>query len=145
MSYDPNPQMSVAARKLASNFTNGSGITMDKGMPVGTLNNGLVTTIDVADQDSVDSLLGLFNQDTPNAASGQVVDSGRLEDFTTAFAVGDPVYISKTGGLTNVPPSIGVGGFVEGDYVVFIGVIVVNEFNPSLKDIKILIEKVGDL
>ena len=145
MSYSPNPAASISARKLATNYTNGSGVTLLKGMPVSTLASGLVTSIDVSDQASMDAFVGLYNQDTPNAASGQVVDSGRLENFVTAFNVGDPIYVSKAGGLTNIPPSIGVAGFVAGDYCVFVGVIVVNEFNPLLKDIKILIEKVGDL
>jgi hypothetical protein len=146
MSYDPpNSTNSFSSRNLSTNYTNGSGSTILKGTPVATLSTGLVTTIDASDQASVDAFVGLYAQDTPNGASGLVIDSGRLENVTTSFNVGDPLYISKTGGLINVPPSIGVNGFVVGDEVVFVGVVVINEFNPSLKDIKVLIEKVGDL
>lgn len=151
MSYSPNfvnntANVSVtSSRKVASNYTNGSGGTLPKGSPVSTLSSGLVTTIDVSSQASVDAFVGLFNQSTPNTASGQVIDSGRLEDITTSFLVGDPIYVSKTGILSNVIPSAGVGGFVSGDFVVFLGVIVINEFDNLKKDLKILIEKPGRL
>ena len=148
MSYSPNfvnnnPVQS--SRKIASNYTNGSGGTLIKGSPVGTLTSGLVTTIDVSSQTSVDAFVGLYNQDTPSAASGLVLDSGRLENLTTSFSIGDPVYVSKTGTLTNIIPVSGSNGFVAGDFVVFLGVIVVNEFNALQKDLKILIEKPGRL
>lgn len=151
MSYSPNWTNFLAkgeatyARKVASNYTNGSGITLVQGTPVSTLSSGLVTSINVSSQASVDAMVGIYNQDTPNAASGAVIDSGRLENITTSFSIGDPVYVSKAGGLTNIVPVAGSNGFVSGDFVIFIGVIVINEFNNLQKDLKILIEKPGRL
>lgn len=151
MSYSPQFSNTLAtgqatsSRKIARNYTNGSGSTLSRGTPVSTLTSGLVTSLNVSIQDSMDKFVGIYDQDTPNAASGRVIDSGLLENFTTSFAIGDPVYVGKTGNLTNIVPSIGVGGFVSGDFVIFIGIIVQNEFNNLQKDLKILIEKVGSL
>lgn len=151
MSYSPNFVNDVAtgsvtsARKTSRNYTNGNASTLPKGTPVGTMTNGLVTLIDVSSKTSVDGFVGLYNIDTPTTASGEVLDNGICENLTTSFAINDPVYIAKNGSLTNVVPSVGVGGFVSGDYVVFLGVIVVNEFDNTKKDLKILIQKPGRL
>lgn len=151
MSYSPNftnntgAGAATSARKIARNYTNGSGGSLPKGSPVGTLSSGLVDIIDVSDKASVDGFVGLYNQTTPNAASGQVLDSGLLEDITTSFSIGDPVYISKAGILTNIVPVAGSNSFVSGDYVIFLGVIVINEFDNLKKDLKILIAKPGRL
>lgn len=145
MSYDPIAPAAALSRKVARNYTNGSGSTLPKATPVGTLSSGLVDRIDVSDKSSVDGFVGFYSQSTPNAASGSVTDCGLLEDITTSFAINDPVYIDKAGALTNVVPSVGVAGFVSGDYVLFVGVIVINEFNGAKKDLKILIQKPGRL
>ena len=145
MSYDPVAPAAVSSRKTARNFTNGSGSTIVAGYPVSTLTNGLVSLVNVSSQTSVDGLVGIYSMDTPNTASGQVLDSGVLENISTGFSVGDAIYVNKAGALDNTVPSVGVGGFVSGDAVIFIGVIVQNEFNPSQKDLKILIEKPGTL
>jgi hypothetical protein len=145
MSYDPVSPAAVSSRKVARNYTNGSGSTLPQGTPIGTLSNGLVNIIDVSNKASVDGFVGFYNQDTPSAASGQVIDSGLLENLTTSFVIGSPVYISKTGTLTNIVPVAGSNGFISGDFVVFLGVIVMNEFDNTKKDLKIMLAKPGRL
>ena len=146
MSYDPVSPAAVASRKVARNYVNGSGSTLPMGAPISTLSSGLVTTVNVSSQASVDAFVGLYNQSTPSAASGLTIDAGLLENITGySFSVGDPIYVSKTGTLSNVIPSVGVGGFVSGDFVIFLGVIVQNEFNGLQQDLKILIVKPGSL
>lgn len=151
MSYSPNfvnntaAGAATSARKIARNYTNGNAGMLSKGTPVGTKNTGLVDILDVSSKASVDGFVGLYNLDTPSAASGQVLDCGLLENITTSFSIGDPVYVSKSGGLTNVVPVAGSNGFVSGDYVIFLGVIVMNEFDNTKKDLKILLAKPGRL
>lgn len=123
----------------ASGFINASGGTLTKATIVSVNTSGQAIKLDVSSDSSVLNLVGLYTADTPNAANGQVIDNGRLENITTSFAVGDPVYAGKTAGtMTNIRPAIGVGGFLSGDFVIFIGVIVKNEFNALLKDVKLL-------
>jgi hypothetical protein len=151
MSYSPkfvgnSANVSVtSSRKVSRNYVNGNVGTLARGTPVGTMTSGLVTIIDVSSQTSVNGFVGLFNIDAPSAASVEVLDSGLLENFTTSFAINDPVYVSKAGGLTNIIPIRGSNGFVAGDYVLFLGTIVQNEFDNTKKDIKILIQKPGRL
>lgn len=134
-----------SSRQTLTNFQNASGFTILKAVPVTINASSQLVLIDVSNQASVEAMVGVTGMDIPNAATGSVIDNGRLENITTGFAVRDVVYVSKTGGLTNVKPDIGVGGFVAGDFVVLVGVIVKNEFNGAQKDIKLMISVVGRL
>lgn len=148
MGYNPNfrgTQAKGSSRQLSTNFQNASGSTLLKSAPVSVNASGQIIVPDVTSQTSIQALVGLAGMDIPNSANGAVVDNGRLEDITTSFAIGDAIYLSKAGGLTNLKPDYGVGGFGEGDFVVFIGVIVKNEFNGSLKDLKLMISVIGQL
>lgn len=148
MSFSPfffNKNATGAVRAITTNFQNASGSTLTKGTPVCVNASSQLTNVNVSSEASVMALVGLTNVSIPNAATGGVQDSGRLEDVSVGFALGDPLWISKTGGLTNVKPEIGVGGFTDGDFVVFVGVVVRNEFNVSLKDIKMMLSIVGQL
>lgn len=151
MSYSPNFTNNTAkgaassSRQVARNYINGSGSTLVQTTPLSVLSSGLVTTLDLTSKVSVDAFVGCYSIDTPNAASAQVADSGLIENITTSYSVGAAVWASKTGGLTNSPPTIGTNGFISGDYVLFVGVIVQNEFDNTKKDLKILIQKPGRL
>jgi hypothetical protein len=134
-----------SSRQLQTSFQNGTVSQINKSIPVSVNTSSQIEPIDVSDEASVLAMVGLAGEDIPSAATGLVVDTGRLEEVTTAFAYGDAVYVSKTGGLTNVKPEIGVGSFVEGDFVIFVGVIVKNEFNPLKKDIKLMLSVIGQL
>lgn len=147
MTYSPNGfnKFTGSSKAIGSNFQNASGSTVTKGTPV-TLNlSGQAVLIDVSDQASVQAILGVASLDLPNGSNGGIVDAGRLENITTGFAIRDVVYVGKNGLLTNVAPDIGVGSFVAGDFVILVGVIVKNEFNAMQKDLKLMIDVVGQL
>lgn len=145
MSYNPlakgTPPLARAAARASQN---NSGLTILKGTPVRLTPTGMLT-IDVSDESHVDSIAGIVKSDVAPSAIGEVVGSGTVYDITTSFAVGDAVYISKTGALTNIKPSIGVAGFTAGDFVVRIGVIARNTDNVLLKDLLISMQIMGQL
>lgn len=148
MTYSPNFRGNAArgsSRQLISGYVNGSGALLTKARPV-TLNaSGQIVGVDVSDIVSVKSMVGLTAEDIPNAATGSVIDAGRLEEVVISYPVNTPVYMSKTGFLTDQIPAVGANGFAEGDFVIFVGVIVKNEFNPANKDIKLMLTVVGQL
>ena len=128
-----------SSRALASGFQNASGENIAKGTVLAVNSDSKLIKLDVSNEDSVLALVGLAQTDIPNGANGQVLDSGRLEDVAIAIAVGDSVYVSKTpGGITSTKPEVGVEGFEVNDFVIFLGVVVKNEFNSTLLDIKLL-------
>lgn len=151
MSYSPyflnrNATGVVAgSRGLVTNFQNGSGSTLSKATLVAINTNSQLVPVSVSSESTVEKIVGMTGIDIPNAATGSVVDFGRLENVTTPYALGDALYLGKTGILTNVKPQEGIGGFVAGDFVIFIGVVVLNEFNISFKDIKLMISVIGQL
>lgn len=148
MTYSPNfrgTQARASSRQIETNYVNGSGSTLPKGSVVSATTSGTMVLIDVTSDDSVSRLLGVTSIALPDAAEGGVVAAGRVENITTSFALGDAIYVSKIGTLTNVKPDYGVGSFAAGDYVIFIGVVVKNEFNPSQKDLQIMPSVVGQL
>ena len=91
------------------------------------------------------ALIGITAADVPNLSEGEVVNSGVLLNISTSASSGDPIWISKLGFLTNTPPSIGVGGFVAGDWVVYLGVVVQNPDTPTQKDLLVSMENMGQL
>lgn len=148
MTYSPNFRgnaANAASRQLQTDYVNGAGGTISKGTPVSTNAAGNIVLLDVSDETKVSAMVGLASQDIPDTASGTVVSGGRLENITTSFAVGDPVYVGLSGSLINQKPDIGVAGFTSGDFVVFVGVVVKNEFNPANKDIQLMLQLVGQL
>lgn len=149
MSYSPNFRGSNSkgsAKSLMTGYQNASGSTLAMATPVSTNGIGQLITIDVSNEDTVSALLGVTSSSIPNSANGLVIDAGRLENVTGLSAsVGDPLYISKTGSLTNIKPNVGDNGFLAGDFVIFIGVVVSNEFIPANKDIKLMIQLIGQL
>lgn len=149
MSFSPywlNKNSTGMSRATQGGYQNGSGSTLAKASPVSVNLSSQIVPLDVSNELSVQALVGLTGLDIPNAATGSVVDNGRLEDITTLFAVGDAVYAGKIIPLTNIKPDIGnPDGFASGDFVVFIGVIVKNEFNPLLLDLKLMLSVIGQL
>ena len=148
MSYSPNffnKQSSGSARSTITNFQNGSGSTLNKATLVSVNASGFLVPTLVTSESLIQSIVGMTNVSIPSAAVGAVMDNGRLEDVTTSFAIGDALYLGKTGLLINTKPEIGVASFAEGDFVIFVGVVAKNEFNGSLKDIKLMISVIGQL
>jgi hypothetical protein len=147
VSYNPNFRGSQAksSLKVETNFVNATGAFLAKGAVVSVTPTGQIDDIDIFDGDSVARLVGITSVDMPSAASGGVTLSGRVEELPTSFAVGDAIYVAIDGTLTNVKPDYGVGGFTAGYFVIFVGIIVKNEFNPSLKDLLVNLTVVGQL
>lgn len=148
MSYNPNATgiAARASRTLVTGYQNGSGSTISLGSPVSSNTSGQILLTDVSDPVSARAFLGLTNVAIPNAANGSVISGGRIENITNPFTVGDPVYVgSSPGTLTNVKPNAGFDGFVSLDFVIFVGVVVKNEFNPLQKDIQLLTQLIGRL
>lgn len=148
MGYSPywfSKNAAGASRGTASNFQNNTGVTINKATPVCINSSGNMVPLDISNESTVLAMVGLTNAAIPNAAMGGVQDGGRLEDVSVPFSVGDPLWVSKSGGLTNNKPSAGSNGYVSGDFVIFVGMVVKNEFTPSLKDIKLMISIIGQL
>ena len=147
MTYSPNFRgtSATSARALQTTYQNGEGFTITKSKPVSINGSSQMVLVDVTSDASVAGIVGVAAQDTLSAANGLVLDVGRLENITTSFNIGDAIYIDTDGSLTNVRPSIGVGLWTAGMFVVFVGVIVKNEFNALQKDLKVYMDVVGQL
>lgn len=148
MAYSPNyfgAQAKGSSRQTITNYINGNGGVLNQGTPVATNSSGQMVQVDPSNESLVLAIIGLVGVTTNSGANGPVVDNGRLENITTSFAVGTPLYVSKAGTLQSDQPSIGVDGFAEGDFVIFVGVVAQNEFNHSNKDIKLMLTVVGQL
>lgn len=145
MSYNPNASgIPSVARASSRNSLNDSGSPLLKGTPVRATATG-IDVVDVSVEAEVFLIIGIVRSDTADSLQGEVIGCGLLEDITTSIVVGSGVWLSKTGTLTDVKPSIGVGGFLVGDWVIRLGVIAKNTSNPVLKDLLINIQIIGQL
>lgn len=145
MTYNPAARgIPAISRSSARTASNNTGNTVTKATPVRLSNTGLMP-IDVSDEGSANSIAGLTRADIDNLGSGEVVSSGILENISTTASIGDIMYVSKLGDLTNVKPSIDVDDFEAGDWVIRVGAIAKNNENPLLKDILVNIQIVGEL
>jgi hypothetical protein len=124
---------------------NNLGSTIAAFTPIRADSNGDMADIDVSVEASSLAIVGITKTSVPNGTAGSMVTSGRLENISGGFAFGDVIFVSKTGGLTNVKPDVGVNGFVVGDWVLKLGVITKNQSNPSLTDLIIQIQLMGSL
>lgn len=148
VTYSPNFRGSAAraaSRQLQTNFQNGTVSTLAQNTVVSANASGQAIPLIPSDENLVKSLLGITGISIPSAASGAVINGGRLEEISGSFALNDPIYVALDGSLTNVKPDYGVGGFDVGDFVIFVGIVVKNEFNVSLKDIQLFLSVVGQL
>lgn len=140
------PYNLLTASGVTDTRPNNTGVQIPKGTPVRINNStGELDFINVSVESQVKAVAGVAAESISNGASGDFASSGKVTNITTSANFGDTVYISKTGGLTNIDPSIGVDGFISGDFVIAIGVIAKNIDNPSLKDLIINVENRGQL
>ena len=144
MSYDPGAGRPQIANSTAKTTTNQTGSTIAKFIPVKITTTGMAL-VDVSVETDISAFAGVTASSVNNGAPGDVVNNGLVTDTGLGFSAGDRVYISKSGGVTNVKPDIGVGGFVSGDWVVALGVCALNESNMSLLDVIVFIEIKGQL
>lgn len=148
MSYSPNfrgTQSNGSSRQVITNYTSSSGSAIPQGMAVYANTSGHILPVDPTNQTSVGAMVGYANIRIPSTASGGVISSGRLENITTSFSVGDALYVGLDGNPINVKPDYGVAGFSVGDSVIFIGVLVNNEFNPAQTDLQLFTQVIGQL
>lgn len=149
MSYSPvsfNPQGTGTSEALVTNYTNASAILAIPQAQACSVNGaGLIVPLDVSSQVSWNSFVGYTYVRIPVSSTGPVVANGRLLNITTALAVGTALYIGKDSNPTDIVPSVGVNGFVSGDSVIFMGVLVQNEKNPSEIDIALYTQVIGIL
>lgn len=146
MTYNPNFSGKANISSIQTSETNSSGSTIDKLTPVRIDSFGNMATINVSTESEALSIAGLLDADAADGASANIATSGRIMNVTVAGAgFGDTLYVSKTGGITNVKPDIGVGSFVAGDFVIRVGMVAKNAENPSNKDVIVMIQIVGQL
>lgn len=143
MTYRPYDQ--ITAVGISDSRQNVSGIAMPKGTPVRSTTAGDMDFINVSIEAHAFAASGITQDVVPDLSNGAVLTTGRLTNLVTAFTFGDPVYVGKTGGLTNLKPTIGIDGFVSGDYIIAVGVIGKNADNPANKDLILNIGIVGQL
>lgn len=151
MSYSPlwrGKNSNGSAYGNASGYQNGTASTMPIGTAVSTNTSGQIVLTDVSNEALSEGWVGLTSVDLPTAASGLVSSDGRLQNIPSSlgFSVGDPIWVGPTpGSLTNVKPDLSAMGWASGDFVLFVGVVVSNEFNPSLQDIQLFRQVIGQL
>jgi hypothetical protein len=148
MGYSPlfrGNSAKAPSRSLQTNYPNASGSTLLKGTVVAVNTSSQIIKVDPSDEAKVSALVGIVAIDIPNAATGAVSSGGRLEEIAQSFSLGDAIYVGKDGIVTNVKPDYGVGTWAAGDFVIFVGVVVKNEFDITKKDIQLMISVVGQL
>lgn len=150
MSYNPNFRGSAAkgsSRQTQTGYTNATGSTITAASPVYSNSSG-IGPLDVTNVAKVETFAGLVAADLPASAHGMVVSDGRVENIPLGlgFALGDAIWAGTTpGSLTNVKPDYSAPGWSAGMWVIFVGVVVVNEFDPLKQDIQLFKQKVGRL
>lgn len=147
MSYSPTffgNNQTIPSKSTGTDFTNNSGGTLAKLTPVRIDNTGDLQNINVALETAKD-IVGIVDSDIVNGATGTVINDGRLTDISVSSDFGSELYISKAGAVTDQEPTIGVGGFVAGDFVISIGKVIKNLDNPTLKDLLVEIDVRGTL
>ena len=146
MTYRPYASIisGIESYNVKSNLLNNSGLTILQHRPVRLTTTGDIASVDVSNELHVLRVVGISESMILTGSYGIVVTQGKIENIVS-FNFGDYIYISKSGGLTNILPSVGVGGFVAGDWVVRVGVISKNENDPLLKDLFLNMQIVGQL
>ncbi len=133
------------SKAVAMEITNTTGSTLLKFTPVYIASDGEYKRINVSIEAQALGCVGVVSEDIGNGGQGKLVYNGTIADVTTAADFGEILYVDKTGGITNVRPSIGLGGFVAGDFVVQIGIIAKNPENPANKDLIMNVQVIGQL
>lgn len=149
MTYDPRLYGAVLTIGAVSSelppIINSSGGSINRTDAARLDSSGNAQKVDPAVEAQALSCLGVFKDSVPNGSLVGIVTQGRLENVTVSGTFGDAMYVSKTGALTHIKPSIGVNGFVAGDFVIFIGLVTKNQSNPLLTDLMVNIRVVGQL
>jgi hypothetical protein len=134
----PTDMMSSVATDLIQVSGTGSGggggsvsveaaATLLQGYPVSIDATGKVNYINITDEDSAYSFVGVTSLACLIGGTANVLVSGAvLQAIPAAFGItgqyGKQVFVSHAGGLTVTKPEIGVGGFLSLDFIVSVGV-----------------------
>ena len=137
--------MALASAAITTSESNNSGSTLTKLTPVRIDASGDMAMIDVSIELEALGIAGVLNSDTLHTNSGEIINSGRISNITTTATLGDVLYVSKAGGVTNTKPAIGIDGFVIDDFVIRLGIVAKNPGNPVNKDLLVNISIVGQL
>jgi hypothetical protein len=146
--YNPNVNGQNGQGQSSSVYMNSTGTTITAASALAQGTGNQVVLLDPANESTVFNIVGLNPSDIANGSLGQITSEGRMQNIplSLGFSVGDSLFVSTTPGmLTNIKPTVGVNGFTVGDFIVFVGVVVQNQFNPSNQDIQILKQIVGQL
>jgi hypothetical protein len=149
MGFNPLSQGAVflgSSRQTQTIYQNGTGLTQAAATVVsqGTGQNFVLT--DVTNESTVETFVGLTSTSSISGASILINSDGRVENIPSSlgFSIGDALWVGLTpGSLTNVKPDLATPGWFAGYFVIFIGVVVQNQFNPSNQDIQIFKQIVG--
>ena len=146
MTYRPYSAIigSLQPASIKANLMNDTALTILSFSPVRLNTNGNISSVDVSVETDALGIIGISEEMIPPGDSGYVVTQGRVLSVNM-FNFGDYVYVSKSGGLTNILPSEGVSGFVAGDWVIRVGVIGKNDAVPTDKDLFINMQIIGQL
>jgi hypothetical protein len=144
MGYNPSSNKPLASQSVSQVTTNNTGSTIPICTPVMITSTGM-QTVDPTIEADMDAFAGLTRLSVSTGQPGEVVGSGIIEQCGLSYAPGTIVYISISGGVTNVKPSDGVGGFNEGDFIVRLGVVVQNATFPLLTDLIVAVQLMGQL
>ncbi len=148
MTYSPNftgNATDVPSKSVGDEAPNDTGITITKTTPVGIDGNGDIATVNVSIEASALSVVGVAAEDILDGEVGDIANSGRVEDISTTASNGDVLYVDKNGDLTTTKPTLGVGGFISGDFVIFIGTVTKNQDNALNQDLLVNISVLGQL
>ena len=130
---------------LITTLTNNTGNTIAARTVVCVNSSGDITPVSVAVEANAFSVIGVTANSISNASSGTIVISGALKNITTSASFGDALFIAIDGSLTNVKPTIGVNGFMAGDFVIKVGIIVKDHTNSLQKNLIINNQIMGQL
>lgn len=135
-----------SAASIVFPLDNDSGATLLKLSPVCEDALGSLNVVDVSSEASANACIGVVSDTSIlDGNQGNIISFGRLQNITTSFSFGEVLFVDKVGALTNQKPTIGVNGFVSGDWMVRIGIISRNVDNALQKDLLVNINIVGQL
>jgi hypothetical protein len=141
MTYSRNSSGSVAATPVGDSSINNTGSQLNKGTPV-SINyiSGELDLVDVSNEASSKAAFAIVRENSADGESVEYITNGRVEDIDLSFNYGDVIYISKLGGLTNIAPTVGVGGFLSLDFLIIVGIIAKSLKDPTKKDLLVSFE-----
>jgi hypothetical protein len=125
---------------------NTTGSTISKGAVVSVDGAGELILTDVSISTRATKVLGVASENILSGNSGLICVNGKIDNLTTSLGFGDRAFLSSTAGaLTATVPSIGVDGFVSGDYVISVGLIIQDPSTPGQKNLVVNMDIVGTL